>query len=320
MNHVTLRQLRVFLAVARNLSFSGAARELHLTQPAISMQIRQLEHAAGIPLFERIGRKTSLTEAGRELFARATGVTELLRDAKESLDALRGIRTGTLKLAAVSTAKYFTPSLLAEFMPAYPEITVKFNVGNREEIIKQLSGNEVDLAIMGRPPRELQTVAAAFAKHPLIIIASPNHPLANQQRISLKRLEKENFLIREQGSGTRASMERVFRDRHVRFRASMEVSSNETIKQAVIAGMGVSFISIHTVGLELQTGKLVQLDVSGLPIVREWHVMHLRAKRLSPIAEAFQEFLLERGGAIIERATGISVPGAARPTRIKPKR
>src|SRR5262245_49140071 len=244
MKHTTLRQLQVFAAAARTLSFSRAASELHLTQPAVSMQIGQLEDAAGMPLFERIGRKTSLTEAGRGLLVRANGVMELLREAQESLEALRGMRAGTLNLSAVSTAKYFAPSLLADFTPAYPGVTVRFNVANREEVVKQLAANDIDLAIMGRPPRELETVAVPFARHALIIIAAPDHPLAAKRRIPLRRLEDEKFLIRELGSGTRASMERVFEEHRVRYRAIMEVSSNETIKQAVMAGMGISFISI----------------------------------------------------------------------------
>lgn len=309
MKNVTLRQLHIFVAVAREQSFSRAARELHLTQPAVSMQIRQLEEVAGMRLFERIGGKTTLTEAGREVLARATQVNELLDEARESLDALRGMKTGALKLGAVSTAKYFAPSLLADFAPDSPGVTVKFSVGNREEIVKQLAENEIDLAIMGRPPRELETRAHPFAKHPLVIIASPSHPLAAKRRIALKRLEGERFIIRESGSGTRASMERVFQEHGARYRASMEVSSNETIKQAVIAGMGVSFISIHTVGLELQAGKLAILDVRGLPLLRDWYVIHLRAKRLSPIAAAFREFVLENGASVIERATGVPAAG-----------
>lgn len=307
MRNATLRQLQVFAAVARDLSFSKAARSLHLTQPAVSMQVRQLEAAAGMPLFERIGRRTALTEAGRELLARANGVNELLRQAHESLEALRGMRAGTLRLGAVSTAKYFAPSLLAQFTPAYPAVTVRFTVANREEIVKQLAQNEIDLAIMGRPPRELKTIAEPFAKHVLVIIAAPDHPLATKRRIPLKRLESERFLIREQGSGTRASMERLFRDHGVRYHASMEVSSNETIKQAVMAGMGLGFLSIHTVGLELQTGRLVALDVVGLPVARDWYVIHLHDKRLTPVAAAFREFLLKSGAAIVERATGVSL-------------
>ncbi len=305
MKNATLRQLRTFAEVARKRSFTAAAKSLHLTQPAVSMQVRELEQAAGMALFERAGRGVALTEAGQELLSHADGMIERLREAREALDALRGMKKGTLKLGAVSTAKYFAPALLAAFTAAHPGVTVRFSVANREEMVRQLAQNEIDLAIMGRPPRELETVAAAFAKHPLVIIAAPEHPLAAKRRISLKRLEGERFLIREPGSGTRASMERLFRDRGARYRAVMEISSNETIKQAVIAGMGIAFISLYTVGLELQAGKLVTLDIVGLPLVRDWYALHLRTKRLSPVASAFRSFLLEEGGAIIARATGM---------------
>jgi len=303
--------MRVFAAVARNLSFTRAARELHLTQPAVSQQVKLLEEEVGLPLFEQIGRKVHLAPAGVELLRYTEQAMELLRQAGESLAAMRGLKRGVLKLGAVSTAKYFAPSLLSAFKPAYPEVTIKFAVGNREEIIQQLAANEIDLVIMGRPPRELETVAEPFAKHPLVLIASPRHPLASKRRIKLSQLATESFLIREEGSGTRASMEHVFRERHVPFRVSMEVSSNETIKQAVMAGMGISFISAHTVGLELAAGKLVCLDIAGLPIVRDWYVMYLRDKHLSPITEAFRKFLLERGGQIIHRTIG-DLPGARR--------
>ena len=308
MRNVTLRQMRVFTTVARHLSFTRAARELHLTQPAVSQQIKLLESEVGMPLFEQIGRKVQLAPAGTELLRYAHQTIELLREAAESLAAMRGLKRGVLQLGAVSTAKYFAPSLLSAFTPAYPEVTIKFAVGNREEVIKHLAGNEIDLAIMGRPPRELDTVAEAFAKHPLVIIASPSHPLAGKRKIPLRQLAGEQFLIREEGSGTRASMEHVFRERRIPFRVSMEVSSNETIKQAVMAGMGISFLSAHTVGLELAAGKLTILDVAGLPIMRDWYVIHLREKRLSPIAGAFRQFLLERAAGIIHASVGADLP------------
>jgi LysR family transcriptional regulator, low CO2-responsive transcriptional regulator len=301
---MTLRQMRVFAAVARNLSFTKAARELHLTQPAVSQQVKLLEEEVGLPLFEHIGRKVHLAPAGVELLRYTEQAMELLRQASESLAAMRGLKRGVLKLGAVSTAKYFAPSLLSAFTPAYPEVTIKFVVGNRQEIIQQLAANEIDLVIMGRPPRELETVAEAFAKHPQIIIASPTHPLAAKRRLKLSQLATEYFLIRETGSGTRASMERVFGERGVPFRVSMEVTSNETIKQAVMADMGISFISSHTVGLELAAGKLVILDVVGLPIIRDWYVIHLRDKTLAPIPAAFRSFLLEHGARIIQKAVG----------------
>ncbi|MDE2451669.1 MAG: LysR family transcriptional regulator [Gammaproteobacteria bacterium] len=304
MRNVTLRQMRVFAAVARHLSFTRAAQELHLTQPAVSQQVSLLEEEVGMPLFEQIGRKIRLAPAGMELLRYATQVTELLREAGETLAAMRGLKRGELKLGAVSTAKYFAPTLLSAFTPAYPEVTIKFTVANREEIVKLLGGTELDLVIMGRPPRELDTTAEPFARHPFVIIASPDHPLARRRHIPLRSLTRESFIIREQGSGTRASMEHVFRERGVPFRASMEVSSNETIKQAVMAGMGLSFISSHTIGLEAGAGKLAILDVAGLPIVRDWYVIHLREKILSPIASAFRTYLLENGARVILETLG----------------
>jgi len=304
MRNVTLRQMRVFAAVARNLSFTRAARELHLTQPAVSQQVRLLEDEVGLPLFEQIGRKVHLAPAGVELLRYTEQAMELLRQAGESLAAMRGLKRGVLKLGAVSTAKYFAPSLLSAFTPAYPEVSIKFEVGNRQEIIQQLAANEIDLVITGRPPRELDTMAEPLATHPLVLIASPRHPLAARRRIKLSQLATESFLIRETGSGTRASMERVFKERGVDIRVSMEVSSNETIKQAVMADMGISFISSHTVGLELAAGKLVILDVVGLPIIRDWYVIHLRDKQLAPIPAAFRAFLLENGARILQKAVG----------------
>ena len=312
MRHLTLRQMRVFATVARQLSFTRAARELHLTQPAVSQQVKLLEQEVGLPLFEQVGRKVHLTDAGAELLRYADQLGDVLREASESLAAMRGLKRGVLKLGAVSTAMYFTPSLLSAFTAEYPQVTIKFSVGNRLEAIAQLAGNDVDLVIMGRSPRELDTIAEPFAKHPFVIIASPAHPLAGKRRVRLKQLAGENFIIREEGSGTRASMEHVFRDRGVTFRASMEAGSNETIKQSVMAGMGISFISLYTIGLELQTGKLAALDVAGLPLVRDWYVIHLREKRLSPIAAAFRSFLLERGAEIIAQAVGVELPRARR--------
>lgn len=304
MRNVTLRQMRVFAAVARHLSFTRAAQELHLTQPAVSQQVSLLEDEVGMPLFEQIGRKIRLAPAGMELLRYATQVTELLREAGETLAAMRGLKRGVLKLGAVSTAKYFAPTLLSAFAPAYPEVTIKFTVANREEIVKLLGANELDLVIMGRPPRELDTTAEPFARHPLVIIAAPDHPLTRRRHIPLKSLTRESFIIREQGSGTRASMEHVFRERAVPFRATMEVSSNETIKQAVMAGMGLSFISSHTIGLEAGAGKLAILDVAGLPVVRDWYVIHLREKILSPIAAAFRGYLLQNGARVILETVG----------------
>lgn len=299
---VTLRQLRTFQTVARLSSFTAAARELHVTQPAISMQIRELEDACGNALYERIGRRVQLTAAGLELAACAQSIFDLLADTHERLDALAGLRAGTLKLGAISTAEYFTPALLAAFRDRHPGIAIEFTVGNREEIVRRMRDNEFDLAIMGRPPATPQTLAAPFADHPLVVVAAPDHALAAQADIPFARLAAEHFMLREAGSGTRAAMEELFAAHGLRVASSMELRSNETIKQAVIAGLGLALISAHTIGLELATGRLVILPVQGLPLARQWFVVHLAAKRLSPIATGFRQFLLEHGGALLERA------------------
>ncbi|MBI1942075.1 MAG: LysR family transcriptional regulator [Betaproteobacteria bacterium] len=304
LRHASFRRLRVFEAVARLRSFSRAAAELHLTQPAVSMQVRQLEQETGLPLLEQMGRRVDVTPAGRELVACARDVAQRLRVAEESLAALKGSGGGELAISAVSTAKYHVPKLLAEFRRKHPGVKVRLSVANREQVVRDLSENAVDLVIMGTPPRGLDTISVAFAAHPIAIIAAPDHPLTGKRRISLVRLAGETFLIREPGSGTRAAMERVFAGRRFQPRETIEMSSNETIKQAVMAGMGVSFLSLHTVGLELAARRLAVLDVTGTPVMRHWHVIHRERKRLSPIALAFKSFLIERGARLIEQALG----------------
>ena len=304
MRSATLRQLRTFTEVARRLSFTAAAKSLHLTQPAVSMQVRQLEQAAGLPLLEQFGRRVHLTDAGRELLRYAAGISDLLREAEDAMKALQGVGGGELSLAVTSTAKYFAPRLLAEFRRSHPEARLRLAVSNREAVVRELTDNTVDLAVMGRPPRGLDTEAAPFAKHPIGIIAAPDHPLVGRKRLPLERLASETFIIRERGSGTRAAMEHVFAERGFKAGETLEMSSNETIKQAVMAGMGIAFLSMHTIGLELRAGRLALLAVNGLPVMREWYVIHRRGKRLSPAAQAFKSFLLEQGAGLIAHAIG----------------
>ncbi|HUX23465.1 MAG TPA: LysR family transcriptional regulator [Burkholderiales bacterium] len=299
LRHATLRQLQVFESVARQLSFSRAAAELHLTQPAVSMQVKLLEEQAGMPLFERIGKKVFLTEAGAELHQHSRVIAQQLRDADEALAARKGLSQGRLVITMVSTAKYLVPTLLARFLKQYPGVTVKLSANNREVVLKQLADNEVDLAIMGRTPEGMDAIAEPFARHPHVIIAAPGHPLAKKRRIPLARLAEETFLIREPGSGTRGLLERLFAKHRLPLNVSMEMASNETIKQAVQAGMGISLLSLHTIELELTTRRLVVLNVQGLPIVRDWYVVHLTAKRLSPAAQAFRAFLLSTAGKLV---------------------
>jgi DNA-binding transcriptional LysR family regulator len=314
MKNVTFRQLKVFESVARHLSFSRAAEELHLTQPAVSMQVRQLEQSAGLPLTEQVGRKVFLTAAGEELARHARLIAQQLREAEAAIDGLKGMRWGMLKIGVVSTAKYFAPRLLALFRRDHPEVELNLSVLNRELVVQQLADNEIDMAIMGRPPDEFETRAEPIADHPHIIIASPEHPLAGKHRIEPKALEAETFLIREPGSGTRAAMERFCATHSVVPRNTLVISSNETIKQAVMAGLGISFLSAHTVGLELATGRLVTLDVAGTPVIRRWHVVRRAEKRLLPVAEQFARFLVERGPELIaelSRFDDLRAPRAA---------
>jgi DNA-binding transcriptional LysR family regulator len=305
LQHVSLRQLRVFEAAATNRSFSKAAELLHLTQPGVSMHIKELETNTGLPLFERLGKKLYLTEAGQELLTRAREVLRALKDAEDALDGLKGLRRGRINLAVVSTAKYFVPQLLARFGKDYPELEIRLAVNNRIRVIEQLISNEVDLAIMGRSPQSLDTVAEPFAQNPHVIIAAPDHELAVERRILVARIAKEHFIVREPGSGTRLTMEQFFEAQQLRANVGMEMASNETIKQAVMAGMGVSFISRHTIELELQTKRLVILDVRGTPVIRQWHVAHLAKKRLSSTAAAFKEFVLTQGRDLL-RGSGHS--------------
>jgi LysR family transcriptional regulator, low CO2-responsive transcriptional regulator len=235
---------------------------------------------------------------------RAREILRALKDAEEALDGLKGLRRGRINLAVVSTAKYFVPQLLARFGKDYPELEVRLAVNNRNSVIDLLVANEVDLAIMGRSPQSLDTVAESFAQNPHVIIAAPDHPLAQQRRITIDRVAQENFIVREPGSGTRLAMQQFFDERQLSCRVAMEMASNETIKQAVMAGMGVSFISRHTIDLELQTQRLVVLDVTGTPVIRQWHVAHLAKKRLSPTAAAFKQFVLTEGRELLRAQKG----------------
>jgi DNA-binding transcriptional LysR family regulator len=294
-----LRQLRVFESAASHRSFSRAAEQMHLTQPGVSMHVKELEANVGLPLFERLGKTLFVTEAGAELLTRVREILRTIKDAEDTLDQLKGLRRGLINIGVVSTAKYFVPSLLARFRKGYPQLEIRLSVSNRDSIIEQLVANQIDLAIMGRSPLELDTIAEPFAENPHVIIAATDHPLARRRRIAIEAICKETFIVREPGSGTRMAMQKFFAERELSCKVGMEMASNETIKQAVMAGMGVAFLSRHTIELELQTSKLVILDVRGTPVIRHWHVAHLSKKRLSPTAAAFKEFVLAHGRELL---------------------
>jgi len=290
---ISLRQLQVFESVARNLSHSRAAAELFLSQPAVSMQIKQAENAIGLPLFEQVGKKLHLTAAGNELLHYARSMLQLMQEMESVFDEIKGLERGHLNIAVVSTANYFMPQLLAKFIQAHPKIQVSLSVANRDSVIKQLSENIADLAIMGQPPDGTDMRAEAFMQNPLVVIAAPKHPLAREKKIQPKQLAHETFLLREQGSGTRGVVERFFTSHKLPLPAHMEMDTNEAIKQSVQAGMGIGIISQHGIELELETKRLVVLDVNHFPIVRHWHIVQRKDKRPSTAAQEFERFLLE---------------------------
>ncbi len=297
MKNATFRQLRVFNAVARHLSFAKAAETLHVSAPAITMQIKELEAAVGMPLFERQGRKVSLTTSGEYMLVYARKMLALLKDAEDAAARLQRIETGILTIGMVDTTTYFIPALLSQFLKEHEGIEVVLSVGNRREIIQWLQNSEVDIAIMGSPPSEIPTRAEPFAANPLVFVASPDHPLAGETGLQAEDLRQQAFIVREPGSGTRTAMEAYFSQARFLPRFSMELKSNDAIKQAVKANLGLSFLSLHTIGLELQTKQLCVLQVRGSPVVRAWHVVHALSKLLSPAAEAFRYFVLEHAEA-----------------------
>ena len=295
MKNATFRQLRVFSEVARQLSFAKAARALHLTPPAVTMQVRELEGHVGMPLFDRSGRSVTLTTAGEYMLVYTRKMLATLKDAEDTAARLLKLEVGTLTIGMVSTAKYFLPHLLAQFRREHEGIEIRLAVGNREQLVQMLHANEVDIAIMGRPPKELATRAEPFAAHPHVFVAPVGHPLTQAGPLTPEALRGQGFILREEGSGTRAALEKFLLQARVEPRVTMEMASNETIKQAVIAGMGLSFLSLHTLGLELDNRLIALLPIEGAPVVRAWNVVHTLAKLLSPAAEAFRYFVLEHG-------------------------
>lgn len=310
---VTFRQLEVFVEVARQLNLSRVAEALHLTQPAVSMQIRQLESAVGLPLFEKIGRGRRLTEAGIRLLNHSSRLLAELRDAEQAMDALSGLAAGRVTVGLVSTAEYFAPKLLAAFSRDHPAVDVRFLVGNREALVGRLRDAEIDLAVMGRPPAEVDTSSEPLAENPHVLVASVEHPFRGARNVDMHALRHDAFLMRELGSGTRMMMEELFRAHLFKPAKLITLGSNETVKQAVMAGLGVSLLSLHALWLELRAGEIAVLDVFGLPMQRTWHVVHLRRRELSPAAVAFRRFLIEHTQAHLRAAfRGLPKPSPRR--------
>jgi LysR family transcriptional regulator, low CO2-responsive transcriptional regulator len=319
MRHVTLRQLRTFTAALRAGSFAAAAESLHITPPAVTVQMRQLEALAGMPLIERNSKGLISTDAGREIAAAALRIEAALAECDDALASLRGVESGRVAIGVVSTAKYFAPQVLGAFARAHPAVEIRLEVGNRAAILGALEANTLDLALTGWPPGELAVQKAAIGEHPHIIVARPDHPHAAAGKLGPAALAEETFLVRERGSGTRLLMERFFADANVAPRIGMEMGSNETIKQAVIAGLGIAFISAHTVAVELADRRLVVLDVLGLPVMRTWFIVNLAKKRLLPPAAALRQFMIDEGRAFLP-ALPPSTASVARPARTRARK
>lgn len=323
MRHVTLRQLRTFTTALRAGSFAAAADALHITPPAVTVQMRQLERAAGMPIVERTANGMKSTDAGREIANAALRIEAALAECDDALASLRGLDSGRVAVGVVSTAKYFAPQVLGAFARAHPAVEIRLEVGNRATILGALEANTLDLALTGWPPGQLAVQKAPIGDHPHIIIARPDHVHAKHRQVSAAALAAETFLVRERGSGTRLLMERLFTDARVTPRIGMEMGSNETIKQAVIAGLGIAFISAHTVAVELADGRLVALDVVGLPVMRTWFIVNLAKKRLLPSATALRQFMIDEGHAFLPAfpvASKAASPPSMRPASSIPKR
>jgi len=297
--HLTLKQLQIFEAVAKHRNYTQAAKALFLTQPAVSMQIKQLEEQAGLALFERSGKQTHITEAGRELLHYSHNIHQQLEEASRVLDELRGIKRGHLHLTMASTANYFAPRLLATFCDRFPEVQVSLDVVNRDGLLKSLEDNTTDIVIMGKPPADMAVNYEVFMENPLVVIAPPSHSLSTRKHIPLEELASHPFIVRERGSGTRAAVERFLAQHDIERPSGMEMNSSEAIKQAVQAGLGLGVVSLHTLEMELALKRLMTLDVEDFPIMRHWRIVYRKDKRFSTVAQAFHDFVISEAGQIL---------------------
>lgn len=290
--HFTLRQLQVFEAVSRLQSFTSAATELHLSQPAVSMQIRQLQQDVGIPLFEFINKRIYLTDAGNVVRGLARDVSRELKTAGERIDAIKGLETDRLRVGVTTTVNYFASGLLSRFCRAQRGVRVTLDVSDRESLVAQLLDNSVDVVLMGQPPAGLDVEAVAFKDNPLVVIAPSSHAQAERRRIPLSALSTETFLMRASGSGTRVAVDQFFKRQRFTPATTIEMSSNEAIKHSVEVGLGIGVVSLHTIQPELETRRLVVLDVAYFPLRRRWYCVHRRGKKLSAAARSFKASVL----------------------------
>ena len=293
--HVTLRQMQIFEAVVRLHSYTRAAEELHLTQPTVSMQIKKLSETMGHPLLEQLGRHIQPTLAGQEVYKAARDILERMLLLGEATAELDNVVRGPLRIAVITTAKYFMPHLLGEFISRYPLVEPRLTVTNRSKVIERLKSNEDDLLIMGQVPENLDVEAHPFIDNELVVVANTSHPLCRKKNISLKELSEQRFVVREAGSGTRMAVDRLFEEEDLKINPFMELGSSEAIKQAVMAGLGLSVLSRHNLRLELEAGQIAILDVEGFPLIRSWYAVYLKNKQLSLVPKTFLDFLLNQG-------------------------
>ncbi len=308
MIHATLHQLKVFEATARHGSFTRAAEELYLTQPTVSIQVKQLTKSVGLPLFEQIGKRLFLTEAGQKLLSTCQEIFNGLEQFEMSVADLKGMKQGQLKLAVITTAKYFVPRLLGPFCQRYPGIDISLKVTNHKCLRESMIANEDDLYIISQAPDQPDLNIHPFLENPLIVLAPTSHPLARQKNIPIEMLNNERFIMREPGSGTRGAVETLFEEHDIKVRVSLELGSNEAIKQAIAGGLGISVLSQHTIISEGTSGEFAILDVQGFPIERDWYVANLAGKQLSVVAKTFLQFLLEESPDMAKRL----LPGLGR--------
>ncbi|MET0323550.1 MAG: LysR family transcriptional regulator [Duganella sp.] len=301
MQNPSFRQLQSLILVARHESVSRAADAMHVTQPAISLQLRTLEEITGIALTRKVGRNIQLTAAGEVMVEFSERILRLWGQAEEELAALQGVTSGTLRIGAVTTAEHLLPPLLVPFTMKRPDVHLKLQVGNRAEVINMLARHEIDLAIMGTPPRELRTNAARFARHPMAFVASPSHPLMKKKKVTLTDILAANLMVRERGSGTRTAVERLLRDAGHTLDFGSEVSSNEAIKRMVSAGLGLGFLSVHACGLEFESGLLAILPMAEHAVEGDWQIMHLTDQPIPKVAASFQDFVIEKGQDLVAR-------------------
>lgn len=291
--NVSFRQLRLFLALAEQGSVTGAARAMHVTQPTASMQLREISETIGLPLYEVIGRKVQLTEAGKELAATARAMSELWESFEQGVDATKGLSRGKLRMAVVSTAKYFMPRLLGSFCERYPQIDASIEILNRDGVVQRLRDNVDDLYIMSMPPNDMLLGDQVLMSNPIVMIARASDPLDSPRQLALHELASQRFVLREKGSGTRIVADRHFRQQRFRPDVRLELGSNEALKEAVAGGLGIGVISVHALhGLQREHGVRV-IDVAGFPLASAWHIVHPAGKKLSPAASAFRDHLMK---------------------------